>query len=83
MQLGLAAGQHVAHRLDAHRRLRLQPGELRHLAVGRLVLAPAGGAQGDHDDCGQGREPGEHDRDGAREHQEIVGHPRTLTRFGL
>ena len=83
MQLGLAAGQHVAHALDAHRGLRLQPGELRHLALARLGVAPARRAPGEHRDRRQDRERGQHDRDRPGQHEEIVGHPRTLTRFGV
>ena len=41
MQLRLPPGQHVAHRLDAHRGLRLQPRQLGHLLIGCLDVAPA------------------------------------------
>ena len=36
VQLGLAAGEQVAHPLDADRGFRLQPRQLGHLRVGRL-----------------------------------------------
>ena len=41
MKLGLAAGEHVAHRLDADRSLAQEPRELDQLLVGNLCVAPA------------------------------------------
>ena len=63
VQLGLAAGEQVAHALDAHRGLRLQPRKLDQLLVGGFRIVPAQGPHGDHDQGGQQREPGEHDHD--------------------
>ena len=51
VKLSLAAGEHVAHRLDAHRGLRLQPREFEQLLVGGLRIAPAQRPDGD---CGEG-----------------------------
>ena len=48
--LGLAAGQHVAHGLDADRRLRLQTRHLGDLAFRRLAVALALRTQRDHGD---------------------------------
>ena len=80
VQLGLPAGEHVAHRLDADRRLRLQPRQLGELAAGRLLVARAQAAHRDHRERGQSREPRDHDHDRAGKVQEIVAHRATLHR---
>jgi len=71
--LSLTAGEHVAHDLDAHGSLRLQPRKLEQLRVGRLRIAPAQRPDGEGDEHGQGCEP----RNDARgdEREEIVAHP--------
>ncbi len=52
---GLTPGQHVAHHLDAHRGLGLQPRHLGHLPFGRLAVAPPHRAH--DDDRDQHQEP--------------------------
>jgi hypothetical protein len=71
VKLGLPAGEHVAHRLDAHGGLRLQPRKLEQLLVGGLHVVPAQRPYGERDNDQQ---PRERDRSGQRE--EVIGHPR-------
>ena len=71
-ELALAAREHVAHRLDAHGGLRLQPRDLGHLRIGRSRVAGAGGAQGHH---GQNsRQRRQHDNGHAGDQEESHGH---------
>ena len=42
-----------------HRGLRLQPRQLDHLRVGRLLIAPAQRPHGEHDQRGERRKPGQ------------------------
>jgi hypothetical protein len=74
MKLGLAAGEHVSHRLDPYRSLRLQPREFEQLLVGGLYVAPAQG--GDDDERDHARNSCERDHNDKR--QKMIGHPATL-----
>ena len=72
VKLGLSAGDHVPHRLDAHRGLCLQPGKFEQLLVGGLRFAPAQRPHGYDSQHNHGDKPRKRDGD---EKQEMVGHP--------
>ncbi len=78
VQFRLPAGEHVAHRLDPHRGFRLQPGELHDLTLGRLVVAAAHRAYGEHDHQREHGKARDHDQDQASEIKDVVVHPATL-----
>ena len=73
VKLGLTAGEHVAHCLDAHCSLGLQPREFEQLRIGRLRIAPAQRPDAEDDQRRQGCKPRNDDRGDERE--EIIGHP--------
>ena len=74
MQFGLAAGQHLAHRLDARRRLHLQPRQLCDLIAGLFVVAPSHGTRRDDCDRGERRNSRDEHKDSKTEVNEIVSH---------
>ena len=74
LEFGLAAGQHVAHGIDAHRGFRLQPRQLGHLLVRGLPVAPAQCPHHDQDDRNQDCKPREQGADRGGNGEDIVGH---------
>jgi hypothetical protein len=77
VKLGLAAREHVAHGLNAHRSLGLQPCQLKQLLISGLRLVPTQHAQDDSGQREDARKPRKRDRNGER--QKMIGHPRHRT----
>jgi len=83
VKLGLAAGEHVPHRLDAHRSLGLQPRQLEQLLVAGLRVAPAQRARGENCEHNHAYKCGQRDRNG--EGEKMIGHlqhPTSIRRMG-
>src|ERR1700730_3158954 len=76
-KVGLAAGQHVAHRLDARGGVGLDPDELGHLLG--AVVARSQRPGHDQPEGGQYREPGDDDDHRPGQVEKTVAHPEPCT----